>query len=61
MRGATLLPYAPAGYRAGLPEWARRREGPAPAWWDDGLVAALVLRLPLFARRLLNDLVGEIP
>jgi hypothetical protein len=31
VRGATLLPYATAAYRAGLPDWARRREGPAPA------------------------------
>jgi hypothetical protein len=61
VRGATLLPYATAGYRAGLPEWARRREGPASAWWDDGPVAALVRRLPLFARWVVNDLVGETP
>jgi hypothetical protein len=59
VRGATLLPYAPAGYRAGLPDWARRREGPAPAWWDDGPVAALTRRLPLFARQVVRDLVGE--
>jgi hypothetical protein len=59
-RGATLLPYATAGYRGGLPEWARRREYPAPAWWDDGSVAALTRRLPLFARWVVNDLVGDI-
>ena len=59
VRGATLLPYATAGYRAGLPDWARRREGPAPAWWDDGPVAALTRRLPLFARQVVRDLVGE--
>jgi hypothetical protein len=62
VRGAaTLLTYATAGYRAGLPDWARRREGPAPPWWDDGPVAALTRRLPLFARQVLRDLVGEIP
>ena len=61
VRGATLLPYATAGYRGGLPEWVRRREGPAPAWWDDGPVAALVRRLPLFARWVVSDLVGETP
>jgi hypothetical protein len=61
VRGATLLPYATANYRAGIPEWARRREGPAPAWWDDGPVAALVRRLPLFARWVVSDLVGETP
>ena len=61
VRGATLLPYATANYRAGLPDWARRREGPAPAWWDDGPVAALVRRLPLFAPWVVNDLVGETP
>jgi hypothetical protein len=61
VRGATLLPYTTANYRAGIPEWARRREGPAPAWWDDGPVAALTGRLPLLARQILADLVGEIP
>jgi hypothetical protein len=61
VRGATLLPYATANYRAGLPDWARRREGPAPAWWDDGPVTALARRLPLFARQVVHDLVGEIP
>jgi hypothetical protein len=61
VRGATLLPYATANYRAGIPEWARRREGPAPAWWDDGPVAALTRRLPLFARQIVRDLVGETP
>ena len=61
VRGATLLPYATAGYRGGLPEWARRREYPAPAWWDDGPVAALTRRLPLFARWVVSDLVGETP
>jgi hypothetical protein len=61
VRGATLLPYASANYRAGIPEWARRREGPAPAWWDDGPVAALTRRLPLFAPWVVNDLVGQTP
>jgi hypothetical protein len=61
VRGATLLPYASANYRAGIPRWARRPEGPAPAWWDDGPVAALVRKLPLFARHVVNDLVGESP
>ena len=61
VRGRSLLIYASANYRAGLPEWARRREFPAPAWWDDGPVAALVRRLPLFARWVVNDLVGETP
>ena len=60
VRGATLLPYAPAGYRAGLPEWARRREGPAPAWWDDGALLALARRLPLFRDQLVADLVGDV-
>jgi hypothetical protein len=60
VRGATLLPYATAGYRGGLPQWARRREYPAPAWWDDGPVAALIRRLPLFAPWVVNDLVGDI-
>ena len=60
VRGATLLPYATAGYRAGLPEWARRREGPAPAWWDDGAVSALARRLPLFQDQLVADLVGDV-
>jgi hypothetical protein len=60
VRGATLLQYATAAYRAGLPDWARRREGPAPAWWDDGPLAALTQRLPLLARQLLRDLVGDL-
>ena len=60
VRGATLLPYAPAGYRAGLPEWLRRREHPAPAWWDDGAVSALARRLPLFRDQLVADLVGDV-
>jgi hypothetical protein len=60
VRGATLLPYATAGYRAGLPEWARRREGPAPAWWDDGALLALAHRLPLFRDQLVADLVGDV-
>jgi len=60
VRGATLLPYATAGYRAGLPEWARRREGPAPAWWDDGVLLALARRLPLFRDQLVADLVGDV-
>ena len=60
VRGATLLPYATAGYRAGLPEWARRREGPAPAWWDDGALLALARRWPLFRDQLVADLVGDV-
>ena len=60
VRGATLLPYSTAGYRAGLPEWARRREGPAPAWWDDGALLALARRLPLFRDQLVADLVGDV-
>jgi hypothetical protein len=60
VRGATLLPYATAGYRAGLPDWARRREGPAPAWWDDGAVQALARRWPLFRDQLVADLVGDV-
>ena len=60
VRGATLLPYATAGYRAGLPDWARRREGPAPAWWDDGALLALARRLPLFRDQLVADLVGDV-
>jgi len=60
VRGATLLPYATAGYRAGLPDWARRREGPAPAWWDDGALLALARRLPLFQDQLVADLVGDV-
>ena len=60
VRGATLLPYATAGYRGGLPEWARRREGPAPAWWDDGALLALARRLPLFRDQLVADLVGDV-
>jgi hypothetical protein len=60
VRGATLLPYASANYRAGIPEWARRREFPAPAWWDDGAVSALARRLPLFRDQLVADLVGDV-
>jgi hypothetical protein len=60
VRGATLLPYATAGYRGGLPEWVRRREGPAPAWWDDGVLLALARRLPLFRDQLVADLVGDV-
>ena len=60
VRGATLLPYATAGYRAGLPDWARRREGPAPAWWDDGALLALAHRLPLFQDQLVADPVGDV-
>jgi hypothetical protein len=59
VRGASLLIYAAAAYRAGLPEWARRREGPAPAWWDDGALTALARRLPLFAGQLVADLIGD--
>jgi hypothetical protein len=61
VRGATLLLYARANYRAGLPEWARLSEYPAPAWWDDGPVAALTQRLPLFAHQVIRDLVGDPP
>ena len=60
VRGATLLPYASANYRAGLPDWARRREFPAPAWWDDGALLALARRLPLFRDQLVADLVGDV-
>jgi hypothetical protein len=60
VRGATLLIYATANSRAGLPEWARRREGPAPAWWDDGALTALTRRLPLFRDQLVADLVGDV-
>ena len=60
VRGATLLQYATAGYRGGLPDWARRREGPAPAWWDDGALLALAHRLPLFQDQLVADLVGDV-
>jgi hypothetical protein len=56
VRGTSLLIYASAPYRAGLPEWARRREGPAPAWWDDGALTALARRLPLFADQVVHDL-----
>jgi hypothetical protein len=61
VRGATLLPFATEAYRAGLPDWVRWREHPAPPWWDDGAVAAFVRRLPLFARWVVRDLVGESP
>jgi hypothetical protein len=60
VRGGSLLIYASANYRAGLPDWARRREGPAPAWWDDGAVQALAHRLPLFRDQLVADLVGDV-
>jgi hypothetical protein len=60
VRGATLLPYARAGYRAGLPAWARPREYPAPAWWDDGALWALARRLPLFRDQLVAELVGDV-
>jgi hypothetical protein len=60
VRGATLLPYASANYRAGILEWARRREFPAPAWWDDGALLALAHRLPLFRDQLVADLVGDV-
>jgi hypothetical protein len=60
VRGGSLLIYASANYRAGLPEWARRREGPAPAWWDDGALSALARRLPLFRDQLVADLVGDV-
>jgi hypothetical protein len=60
VRGASLLIYATANYRAGLPEWARRREHPAPAWWDDGALLALARRLPLFRDQLVADLVGDV-
>jgi hypothetical protein len=60
VRGGSLLIYASANYRAGLPEWARRREFPAPAWWDDGALLALARRLPLFQDQLVADLVGDV-
>ena len=60
VRGGSLLIYASANYRAGLPEWVRRREGPAPAWWDDGAVQALARRWPLFRDQLVADLVGDV-
>jgi hypothetical protein len=60
VRGASLLIYATAHYRAGLPEWARRREHPAPAWWDDGALLALARSLPLFQDQLVADLVGDV-
>ena len=60
VRGASLLIYATANYRAGLPDWARRREHPAPAWWDDGALSALARRLPLFRDQLVADLVGDV-
>jgi hypothetical protein len=60
VRGASLLIYATAHYRAGLPDWARRREHPAPAWWDDGALSALARRLPLFRDQLVADLVGDV-
>jgi hypothetical protein len=60
VRGGSLLIYASANYRAGLPEWARRREFPAPAWWDNGAVSALARRLPLFQDQLVADLVGDV-
>ena len=60
VRGGSLLIYASANYRAGLPDWLRRREHPAPAWWDDGAVSALAHRLPLFADQLVADLVGDV-
>jgi hypothetical protein len=59
VRGLSLLVYASANYRAGLPEWLRRRECPAPAWWDDGAVKVLVASLPLFADQVLAELVGD--
>jgi hypothetical protein len=61
VRGVSLLLYASAHYRAGLPEWARRREFAAPAWWDDGALLALARRLPLFRDQLVADLVGDPP
>ena len=60
VRGASLLFYASANYRAGLPDWARRCEGPAPAWWDDGALLALTRRLPLFQDQLVAELVGDV-
>jgi hypothetical protein len=60
VRGGSLLIYASANYRAGLPEWVRRREGPAPAWWDDGALLALARRLPLFQDQLVAELVGGV-
>src|SRR5262249_30864004 len=60
VRGASLPLYASANYRAGLPDWARRREHPAPAWWDDGALLALARRLPLFRDQLVADLVGDV-
>jgi hypothetical protein len=60
VRGGSLLIYATANYRAGLPDWARRREHPAPAWWDDGALLALARRLPLFRDQLVADLVGNV-
>ena len=60
VRGASLLIYASANYRAGLPDWLRRREHPAPAWWDDGAVSALARRWPLFRDQLVADLVGDV-
>jgi hypothetical protein len=60
VRSLSLLIYASANYRAGLPHWARRREGPAPAWWDDGALLALARRLPLFQDQLVADLVGDV-
>ena len=59
VRGASLLIYATANYRAGLPQWLRHREHPAPAWWDDGATLKLVATLPLFADQVLADLVGD--
>ena len=60
VRGGSLLIYASANNRAGLPEWARRREFPAPAWWDDGALLALARRWPLFRDQLVADLVGDV-
>ena len=60
VRGGSLLIYASANYRAGLPEWARPREHPAPAWWDDGALSALARRWPLFQDQLVADLVGDV-
>ena len=60
VRGVSLLIYASANYRAGLPEWARRREHPAPPWWDDGALSALARSLPLFRDQLVADLVGDV-
>jgi hypothetical protein len=61
VRGGSLLIYASANYRAGLPDWARRRECPAPAWWDDGALKALAQSLPLFQDQIVADLVGDAP